>query len=241
MTVEIAVMLNRSIQVRRRPKHQREIPHLFGRGGRDRALICLAANGPLTVREIGRAIGSDSHKTWDMVAYLERCGLVVRRSRPGGRKYIALNRKLPIYRRLNNLLLALSQRWPIANIETAGYRWSMWCDKGTITPHRLDHMFYSPVRSRILLYIAAVGVTDVISMYKALGIGSVSALYAVNHWEREGITQSLYYSRQRFVSLDENYCVHKELKYLLEGLVMYSSEYKALRARARSRSVRETR
>ncbi len=223
------------MQVRRQPKSRREIPHLFGRGGRERALICLAVNGPLTVREIARAIGSDSHKTWNMVKYLEQCGLVVKRSRAGGRKYVALNRKLPVYRRLVGLLLALNQHWPAIAIEKPTYRWSMWSDEGTITPFRLDYMFYSPVRSRILLYIAAIGTTDMISMYNALGIGSVSALYGVNHWEREGIMQSRYRSRHRLVSLNASYLVYEELKYLLRGLISYSDEYRAFRALARSR------
>ncbi len=46
------------------------------------------------VRALARAIGSDSHKTWDMVERLREAGLVVKRDRPGGRKYVALNRGL---------------------------------------------------------------------------------------------------------------------------------------------------
>jgi hypothetical protein len=33
-------------------------------------MIALAINGPKHVRALGRAIGSDSHKTWSMVEVL---------------------------------------------------------------------------------------------------------------------------------------------------------------------------
>jgi hypothetical protein len=211
------------------------VPHLFGRGGRDRALICLAVNGPMTVREIGRIIGSDSHKTWSMVQYLLRTGLVVKRNRAGGRRYVALNRKLPTYRRLRSLLLTLAKRWPPRRFGQPTYRWAMWSDDGAVTAPRLDLMFFSPVRSRILLYIAAVGTTDMITMYDLLGIGSVSALFAVNHWEREGIVRTERIGKHRIVSLDATYLAAKELKDLLLGLVTQSHELRALRRIGRLR------
>lgn len=225
----------RSKQLARGAKRRREIAHLFGRGGRDRVLICLAVNGPMTVREIGRAIRSDSHKTWSMVEYLMRSGLVVKRNRPGGRKYVALNRRLPIYRRLLSLLLALDKKWPARRVDQPSYRWAMWNDDGAITSQRLDLMFFSPVRSRVLLFVAAVGTTDMSTMYDLLGTGSVSALYAVNHWEREGVLASRWVGRHRLVRLNERHSAHSELRNLLIALVTQSEEYVAYRRLGRSR------
>lgn len=93
------------------------MPYLFGRGGRDRALIALAVNGPMHVRALGRAIGSDSHKAYDMVERLRESGLVVKRDRPGGRKYAALNRDLPVYDEVYALLMALDRSWPAERVE----------------------------------------------------------------------------------------------------------------------------
>jgi hypothetical protein len=196
----------------------------------------------MTVRELGRAIGSDSHKVWNMVEYLLKTGLVVKRNRPGGRKYVALNRKLPVYRRLERLLLALDHKWRARRISQPMYRWAMWNDAGSITPGRLDLMFFSPVRSRILLYVAAVGTTDMSTMYDLLGIGSVSALYAVNHWEREGILSTKQVGKHRLVSLNQRYRFFKPLKDLLVGLVTHSHEYRAYRrvGRARMRPILKT-
>jgi hypothetical protein len=227
--------ISKSRQLSRLKKPRRELPHIFGRGGRDRVLICLAVNGPLTVRELARAIKADAHKTWDMVHYLLQTGLVVKRVRPGGRKYVALNRKLPVHHRLRELLAALERRWPAKRVPQPSYRWTLWNDAGEITAPRLDLMFYSPVRSRILLFIAAVGFTDMSTIYQVLGVGAVSALYAVNHWEREGIVLSQHLARHRFVSLDPQYPAYTQLRSLLCGLITYSEEYRALRSVGRSR------
>ena len=170
------------LRPRRKPSRR---PHLFGRGGRDRALVALAVNGPMHVRELARTIGSDSHKAWNMVERLRESGLVVKRDVPGGRKYAALNRELPTHPPLLRLLLALDERWPSKRVEQPTYRWRMPYDT-TLSPDRLDHIFQSPVRSRTLLFIAAVGLTDMVTLYTTLGLDAVSALYAVNHWEREG-------------------------------------------------------
>jgi biotin operon repressor len=144
--------------------------------GRDRALIALAINGPMRIRELGRAIGSDSHKTWDMIEHLRDAGIVVKRDRTGGRKYAALNRGLPTYPRLLRLLLALDERWPAKRIEQTRYRRGMPND-ALLSDAGLDHIFQSPV-------------TDMTTLCGSLGLGGVSALYAVNHWEREGMVRS---------------------------------------------------
>lgn len=210
------------------------IPHLFGRGGRERVLICLAANGPMHVRHIARTIGSDSHKVWNMVEQLQIAGLVVKRERAGGRKYVALNRRSPIYRPLLRLLLALDKHWPAKRITHTVVRWNMPFDRA-LTTQRMDHIFQSPVRSRILLFISAVGETDMSTIYRLLGLGSVSTMYIVNHWEKQGIVRTRWSKTHRLVRLDPKFIAAKELKALLREIVVHSDEYRMLRKVARAR------
>jgi hypothetical protein len=92
-----------------RPRRKSTLPHLFGGG---RALICLKVNGPMTVRELGRAIKSDSSKTFRMMQVLLDAGIAVKCEIAGSREYLALNTRLPVYRELVSLLNALDALWP---------------------------------------------------------------------------------------------------------------------------------
>jgi biotin operon repressor len=208
------------------------LPWLFRRGGCDRALICLAVNGNLTVRELARATKTDSHKMWDIVERLRRSGLAVKRDRPGGRKYVSLNRNLPIYLPLRKLLLALDHHWPARRYANKTARWYMPHDSA-LTHDRLDYMFQSPVRSRILLFVAAVGETNLSTIYTLLGIGTTSAWLAVNHWERQRLLRSRRFKKHRLLSLNPDFVVAKELKALLRTIIASSIEYDELRAAAR--------
>ena len=205
------------------------LPQIFGRGGRDRALICLAVNGPMTVRELGRAIGSDASKTFAMVERLLQAGLVVKRDRTGGRKYVAINKALVVYNELQALLLALDGDWPAKRVAQPRYRWAMWNDGGSLDAGRLDCMFQSPVRSRTLLFIAAVGKTQMKSIYDLLGLGTVSAMYAVNHWEREGVVRTATRGKLRVVQLNPSFAAAAPLAALLQALIDTSDEYRAYR------------
>lgn len=210
------------------------MPQLFGRGGRDRVLICLAVNGAMHVRAIARAIKSDSHKTYDMVERLRVSGLVVKRFHDGGRKYVQIDRRLIVYKALIRLLRRLDATWPAIRVERTVARWYMPFD-GTMPSEKLDHVFQSPVRSRILTYIAAVGETNMQNMYRALAIGSVSALYAVAHWEKQGVLRSRRMGRERLVSLDPDFIASDELRALLRLIVAGTPELQGLRASARAR------
>ena len=208
------------------------MPWIFRHGGCDRALICLAVNGPLTVRELGRAIDSDSHTTWDIVERLREAGMVVKRDEPGGRKYVALNRRLPIYRPLRRLLLAPDRYWPATRDGEHIARWRMPFDSN-VTTERMDHIFQSPVRSRVLLFVAAVGECDMKTIYDTLGMNSGSVTYVVNHWEKQGVFRSRIFKRHRLVSLDPGFIVAKELTALLREIVVRAPEYRGLRAAVR--------
>jgi hypothetical protein len=219
----------------KRRKRTARVPHLFGRGGRDRVLICLAVNGAMHVRAIARAIGSDSHKTYDMVERLLDSGIVVKRNRAGGRKYVQLNRNLRIHPPLLRLLEKLDDHWPAQRVERSVARWYMPFHSKMPTKCT-DLIFQSPVRSRVLLFVAAVGRTNMRTMYDMLGIGSVSALYAANHWEREGILKPERVKRDRLLSLNPSFEAAKELRALLREIVANSREYRSYRAAFRRRA-----
>ncbi len=219
--------------------HQSRLPWLFGRGGRDRALVCLAINGPLTVRELARATKTDPHKMWDMIERLRLSGLVVKREMPGGRKYVSINRRLPIYRTLMNLLIALDGLSPTLRCSAYTARWRMPFDR-ELTDERLDNIFQSPLRSRILLFVATVGEPDMQTIYTSLGLGTVSTTLAVNHWQKQGVLRSQTYKRHRLVSLDPNFVVAPQLLALLRAIIATADEYKALRAATRRKPLFRT-
>jgi hypothetical protein len=217
---------------RSKPK-LRKLPWLFGRGGADRALICLAVNGPLTVRELGRATNIDSHKIYDIVERLRSRAILVKRDRPGGRKYVSLNRQLVIYRPLFRLLKALDEHWPAKRVQNYIARWHMPFDPVLDSVH-LDCMFQSPVRSRVLLFIAAVGETNLSSIYTMLGLAATSVWLVVNHWEKQGVIRTRRFKTHRLLSLNPHFIVAKELKALLRAVVAASNEYHELRAACRT-------
>jgi hypothetical protein len=223
-----AIVESKELKRPRRPS--RRLPQLFGRGGRDRALIALAANGPMHVRELARIIGSDSSKTFLMVEHLIETGIVVKRDLPGYRKLVALNKNLDwTYYQLRDLLLALDKKWPAKRTGIHVQPREMWHGAvEQLEPKHLDLIFQSPVRSRTLLFIAALGMTNMSVMYNALGIGGVSALYAVNHWEREGVVNSRQDGKNRWVFLNPKFVVAEPLRRLLMTLVNGSQEYQDL-------------
>jgi predicted transcriptional regulator len=104
----------------------------------------------------------------------------------------------------------------------------MWNDDGAITEERLAEIFYSPIRSKTLLFIAAAGVTNLSTIYDALKLGSVSAMYAIEHWERQGIIRSKTHRKHRLITLDERFPVAGELHAFLEALIRNSAYYQRL-------------
>lgn len=216
--------IRRSKESLRKPRPARRLPHLFGQGGRDRALIALAVNGALHVRHLARLIGSDSHKTWNMVERLLQSRVVVKRMREGGRKYVQLNKGLHAYSALLGLLLAMDRAWPAKRAPRTVKRWYM-PFSSTMTDKNREEIFHSVVRSRVLLYVQAVRRTNMIDMYNALRMNSVTALYVVNFWEREGVLRTYALGVHRIVELNSDFAVAKELRALLEALVQQSRRY----------------
>lgn len=190
----------------------------------------------MTVRELGRTIRSDSHKTWNMVERLREAGLVVKRDVPGHRKVVALNKRLgQRYFLLVDLLRAIDRRWPVSRVAQGRLQprhvWEG--EDGVLNPDRLDRVFQSPVRSRTLLFVAAAGVTNMTILGRSLGLDTVSALYAVNHWEREGVVRSRMAGRHRLVRLEPKFEVAEPLRRFLAALVRDSKEFQDLAEAAR--------
>jgi len=227
------VRISRESRKAARPKRRR--PHLFARGGRDRVLTCLAVNGPLHVREIARLIGSDSRKTFDMVSYLEECGLVIKRDQPGFRKVVALDKALGhLYFQFRDLLLALDAHWPVKRSARPFPFYAKTPLRGTapLDDDRIEQWFTSVPRSRTLLYVAAVGRTNMTDLVRRAKVGSVSALYSVNYWEREGVLRTEIAGIHRIVELDETFAAAHELWRVLNALVGKSEKYAAFRREA---------
>jgi hypothetical protein len=224
--------------IKTEPKQNRSaknaLPHLFGRGGSDRVLICLALNGPLTVRELARTLKVDSHGAFKMVDRLREAGLVVKRDLTHGRKYVAINRNLLIYRPLMRLLHALERIAPVQRRPATIARWHMPFDR-IMTDYRLDRIFQSPPRSRILLFVGAVGETDLQTIYRSLGLGTVSASLIVDHWQKQHVLRCRYYKSHRLISLDPGFVAANELRALLRQIVACSGEYRAFRKTVRRR------
>lgn len=221
----------------KRPKKPKtELPHLFGRGGRDRILMSLAVNGPMTVREVGRATNIDSRKAFDMVARLLESGLVVKRDRHGGRKYVAINRNFPAWAELMNLLEAIDARFPVKRVEVIAKRWHLQEDYSKYPSTRFDGIFQATNRSRILLLIAAAGESVEKDIYGLLGLNMVSAMYAINHWQRERIIRSRYVGQCRMLSMDPGWFAAHELRMFLSALIVDAAEYLGLGRIARARA-----
>jgi len=223
-----------------RARRKSTLPHLFGRGGRDRALICLNVNGPMTVRELGRAIKSDSSKTFRMMQVLLDAGIAVKCEIAGSRKYVALNTRLPVYRELVSLLNALDALWPAPREDLPGSRVGKWIRGKAPVQDWTDSLFQSAVRAPVLLYVAAVGMTDMEGIYNTLGMGSVSVMYAVNHWERQGVITTAPSGRHRLVFLNAQFPVFPELEALLKNVVALDTDLRRYRDMARGKSKRRS-
>ncbi len=233
MTPVRAHTVRRSAQSRRQKRSSSHRPHIFGRGGRDRALVALAVNGALHVRHLARVIDSDSRCTWAMVERLRASGIVVKRFHSGGRKYVQLNKELSCYPALTRLLSAVDRRWPVTRTEQTS-RWYM-PFSGRITDKQREQIFQSDVRSRVLLFVHAVHATNITDMLSALHMHPGTALYVVDAWEREGVLRSQRIGQHRVVDLVPSFPVATELRAFLEMLVRESAKYAAFRELYRGR------
>ncbi len=217
------------------PKPRTEVPHLFGRGMRDRLLMTLAVNDrPLYLSELTRALGSDMTKVRKTLKILTEMGIVSdTHSGNLNVRYIALNPAFPGYPALLRLLRVLDRKWPQPRLPKPARTAERLALRGVkVTgPARLrniDNLFYSPPRTRTLLTIAAMGDTDVTDIVGTLGLGNVSVWNVVNQLQREGVIRSIVKGRRRALELDPTFPAARELRLFLKQLVAVTEEYAGL-------------
>lgn len=203
-------------------------PRLFGRGGRDRVLICLAQNGPQHVRALGRLLGIDSHKAFTMVERLEATGVVIKRHRAGGRKYVALDRSFPAYTELSDLLLEMADHHDIPTVERRIARWGLPRERHTWRGGDIDLLFGSPNRTRVLLLIASGGKMDIRMLNQTLGICYASTAYAAEALYRERVLAKTRNRGHLYYRISEKYEFYGALTRLLGALLHLLPEYQAL-------------
>lgn len=211
-------------------------PRLFGRGVRDRVLMTLAVNRrPLYVAELVQLLRTNGRKVRKSLTVLETCGLVVRAhaSTPGLGRFVRLNRGFPAARELLTLLRALERRCPQPRAARPGRvaervalrRARTLRNPVPFSTVNLDRIFYSKVRTRSLLAIAASHSTDVSHIAITFVERRNSVWNAVEHWEREGIVRSVVIGRRRALELDPGYYAAKELRLFLKALRRIAGEY----------------
>ena len=216
-----------SVELPVRKKPQTEYPHIFGMGKRDRVLMTLAVNRPLYVNELAVAIGSEEKKTAKMVHALLEVGVILRTDAPHGARYVALNTAFPAYWELFRLLNVLEFHWPQQRLGKPARRAErkalhdavFMADEGPFPAKRYDRLFGSPVRTRVLLAIAAIEDTDVTDLWRLLGADKRSVWNTVNHLQREGLIRSTIKGRRRAIELNPQYVAARELRQLLKRLI----------------------
>ncbi|MGA8576047.1 MAG: MarR family transcriptional regulator [Candidatus Cybelea sp.] len=204
-----------------------ELPILFGKGGRDKLLVCLAVNGPLRVQTLANAIGSHPSSVIEMIQHLEALGLVMT-SRAPGYSYAAINQDLPIRQSLVAVLLALDQRYPAPRRSSQAPQSGEW--KSNPQPI-LTEIFSSVPRSRVLLFVAARGPSEMAEARRELRCGTAQIRQTVTHWERQGVVKSICAHGRRVIQLNERFHAAKPLLALLdEVLVLAHLSEKSLRS-----------
>lgn len=218
------------------PRINGRAPRLFGRGVRDRVLMTLAVNHrPLYVAELVQLLGTNGRKVRKSLAVLETCGLVVRArgTTPGIGRFVRLNQGFPAARELLTLLRALERRCPqprtacpVRVAERVALRRARRLrNPGPFSTTDLDRIFYSKVRTRSLLAIAASHSTDVSDIAFTFVERRNSVSNAVEHWEREGVVRSVIIGRRRALELDPEYHAANELRLFLKALRRIAGEY----------------
>lgn len=195
------------------------LPHLFGRGIRDRVLITLNANGPVPRGKLVRAIRCDEKKISNALKHFETLGVVTKRGKAGRRHGWTLDRRFFAYGELTMLLSRLGKLWPPPKLQ------------GPSTRHggpdfRMRHptnppvglMFGSVVRTRVLVSVASQGQLNVQSIVNLVGARYESVHYCVRSLEQKGILRTATLGREVIVSLNDRFSACAELESFLQKL-----------------------
>ena len=207
-------------------------PPLFASSARTQILLALHANGPMTVREAARLRKTDSATTFRSVERLIVCGLIVKRDRPGGRKYVAINKSHFAAKELNFLLDVLNNRFPIPEIEQARVRRGLPTDRDPKPPILELSMFGSSIKSRILLMVAIAGEADEQQLARSLCVSASQIWSALRSITKAKLLTERRVGVRRVVSLSTQYPGAQEfISFLLavtRGKPVYKSKALAI-------------
>lgn len=197
---------------------------LFGHHLRFLFMLDLALHGPGAAYRVGRAIGTSLHQAFAVATALERCGVVTKARRVGGRFFVDLDDRAFPCGELRRLLLRLA---PIYGVGLRrGERGG-----GASRPPRVrgdgrsESLFGTPGRTRALLALAAVGEIDQSGLARLSGVGLQSMSNVVAHWERAGVVRGRMSGFKRMLSLDPAHAAAPELLAVLERLVASTAPF----------------
>jgi DNA-binding MarR family transcriptional regulator len=205
------------------------MPALFGSSERTLIVSMFAVNGPMTVRELARARNVDSSTTFRTVERLIRCGLLVKRQRVGGRKYVSFNRAHIAAAELRSLLDVLAKHYGTPHADQPRYRHGLPLDRDTSPPLAEKLMFGSSLRSRMLVLLAATGEADETQVRRLLAVNALSLEYASKALIATGVLCGRKVGSRFVLSLAEGYVGASEFKTLLLRLVEEAPSYQTLR------------
>lgn len=203
--------------VRRQAAHRHPLatlPILFGRGGRDRVLLCLALNGPQRIQTIGSAIGSHPSRVIGMVAQLTAQGLTMTARTPGY-SYVALNDRSQIHGALRDFLIALGTVWRVPRRQPEYPKLLDW--RATNSTEYAD-VFCSAARSKVLLILAAHDELPLSDARQKSGLPLYHLRKIVAYWEAQGVLASRYVGTEQYVRLDESLPGAQPLRALLREI-----------------------
>lgn len=186
-------------------KRGRRLPALFGSSARTEVLAILSETGPITVRELSRIRGKDSGAVFGVIEKLRSAGLVVKRCRPGGRRYVSLNRAHRAIRALRRLLKAMVRESGLRVPKYSGGRYGLPLDRDPSPPIVEDRLFGSEIRSHLILMLAAMRESNVQTLTRATGFNYQSISYSVLALERLGILTTRRVGKDRLVRLSKTY------------------------------------
>lgn len=203
------------------------LPALFGSSARTQILLALHANGPMTVREVARLRKTDSATTFRSVERLIACGLIVKRDRPGGRRYIAIDKSHFAAKELGALLDTLNLHFAIPNIEQARIRRGLPTDRDPKPPILELSMFGSSIRSRIMLMLAVAGEADEQQLARSLAVAHTLIWSALRTIANAKLLSEKRVGARRVVSLSTRYPAAEEFIVFLKAVARGKPVYKS--------------
>jgi DNA-binding MarR family transcriptional regulator len=206
------------LQVPYAKRHARKIramPPFFDTPERTAIIATLYINGPMTVRELSRLREVDSGSTYRTIERLIRCGLIVKRGSPGGRKYVAINRAHACISELRKLLTVLANKYGVPISDQPRYRHGFPLDRDPAPPVAENQMFGSPVRSRLLVILALLDEADDTQLSRLLAANACSVDYATKSLETKKVLKSRKLGVRRMFSLRTGYAGAPEFRLFL--------------------------